>query len=1546
VANLSSDKHDPLYTDLGTLRDQLGRLKPAGPDGFEGLIATALADLTGLTFRLAKSGTQFGRDASTPRARFAIAMEAKRYNDSLRLEDIAGKIWIASHEMSSDIDLWVLCATSEMGDGVLAKLEQMLEEKGISLLVLDWTGTPLPRLAVLLAAARFKVSAWCRTHSSAELSHIDETLALVVADAAFAKAVESLKSDTNAAHVGLATLASANKLWCNKVFSDRASAQRTFGQYLTVSDPTRRAVARPAIEANLERALSLCPGEPKCVALLGPEGVGKSWLAANYWVSANDQPIFVIGSAKAADLIDPTRPLETLARLIASQGDGDPLEETNRLVRRLRRWRDRNFSPPSDEPRFLVLLDGLNERSGMSWAESILQLSSEVVRLGGCLLITCRERFWMRDVAPRLGGVVVTTVKVGDYTAEELSQLLLQEGISPSSVPERVRAFIRNPRICSIAMEMLGRLSAEVNDLTVERLLLEYWRQRLEERGDLAAHNVRDFEGLLKSHAKAFRESPGVQFDRDDWRQHSGAAKRNDGRSVENDLSDIEEGAFLQIVEGRDGFYEFKSDTVPFALGLLIASELRDELRDPKNSATEVVDSIVERVQGFDLVAEALSASAGIACFEESYPPAGRSALISAWLELQNVSDSGRESLTAYAAIRPEALLDALETAYEHRVHPGRREWLLDALLERRGHPQVKEEIERRLGQWLGRWCPTPYRFGSHDEEEEVRFLERRAGIAEKLEQLTASEHSFFERTCSQVETPEGMQLDFAAALLMANHPQAVHAEHILAWALAWSITSNHQRADDELCWVIRLNGEDFALLEQNLRNAIARMLGTNSSETGRAAAAIALRVLGTAETVAEANSLSPRELFQGWRRVENYCASDPFDPSSEKPSNLTNAIQQADAIVPEKLWNHMGQTLEDIDLSWITPGLARFEPSIILSLLRAAVQTIETREKLSLRQLSWHLEQNSPLFNEVTLESVRAGYERLLNDPELIVAADRSHVAGSILLSLLPHYPAIEQLNLYLWLPNEVVDWLRFREVFAPLTTDDLEKALISAEAETIRFKRTLFFASAHRVPLTALSRSVIARALVNDNPIIATCASDLAYVAQDNELDEFVISAARQRNSVLDFNRKTFWRDRAVAAAISSLQRHDDADLISPIFVGSTALRLGGSLNEKMFFNLDRTFNRLLTPIQAPEPKMAHLFVEMSENDPETWLRVEDGVDVMREGGKEQIRGNSIETLTSQFDDASSETRREALREEAQLYLEKLEAEQAQEAALSPDFLALKHAVDRDLARAIGWAQRILMEADPSRRSAIRNLALGLAEALAKERPELAAALITHVEDVWSVISIVVGEPQMPLRSRVLFANTDAEAFSMLREKALAGAMTDAELQTLVFAAEATGHADWLDAWTDREASSGNMGRIARALTVEGFRDAPSPSSILLDRDWGDGFLGQAAKGARYAYERNVWAKFWADQVMNTNDPVDFWRFGVLVDGIADIRLFHWFDHEADTSMMRLFGSELFRRLKKASEKRTKKREKTLFSLEKPEDRLSQLLASTEVC
>jgi hypothetical protein len=283
--------------------------------------------------------------------------------------------------------------------------------------------------------------------------------------------------------------------------------------------------------------------------------------------------------------------------------------------------------------RFVLLLDGLNERSATEWADLVVALVPEMRKLGGRLVVTCREGFWERDVLPRLRGLVtVAPVVVGDFTEDELRAVLRCAGVKPKDVPDRVRQFMRTPRVCAVALSILGRLAAQPFELTVERLLLEYWRHRLEERGDLLAHNASDFDRLLRSHARAYLAGPPGKFDRDKWRQHSGPARRGDRRSFHDDLTEIEEGRFLQIVPEQPDFYQFNRDALPFALGLLITREIADDLRGGKPDPLEVVDAVLDEVGGFDLVGEALAAGAGIACLDDGYPPSGRAALVAAWL--------------------------------------------------------------------------------------------------------------------------------------------------------------------------------------------------------------------------------------------------------------------------------------------------------------------------------------------------------------------------------------------------------------------------------------------------------------------------------------------------------------------------------------------------------------------------------------------------------------------------------------------------------------------------------------------------------------------------------------------------------------------------------------------------------------------------------------------------------------------------------------------------------------------------------------------------
>jgi len=61
---------------FASLRDAIRELNAAGADGFEGLIAAVLSDITKTAFALASSGSQRGKDGNSSLNNAAVAFEA------------------------------------------------------------------------------------------------------------------------------------------------------------------------------------------------------------------------------------------------------------------------------------------------------------------------------------------------------------------------------------------------------------------------------------------------------------------------------------------------------------------------------------------------------------------------------------------------------------------------------------------------------------------------------------------------------------------------------------------------------------------------------------------------------------------------------------------------------------------------------------------------------------------------------------------------------------------------------------------------------------------------------------------------------------------------------------------------------------------------------------------------------------------------------------------------------------------------------------------------------------------------------------------------------------------------------------------------------------------------------------------------------------------------------------------------------------------------------------------------------------------------------
>lgn len=137
---------------LARLKQILLALRPSGEDGFEGVVAEALSRISDVPFRLAKGGTQSGKDGAAAYAEDAICFECKRYDSEPPASEVVIKIEdLCRHKDEADL-LWALACTASISTQLAERLRDKAAKDRVEILILDWTGDP-PPLAIVLAKA-------------------------------------------------------------------------------------------------------------------------------------------------------------------------------------------------------------------------------------------------------------------------------------------------------------------------------------------------------------------------------------------------------------------------------------------------------------------------------------------------------------------------------------------------------------------------------------------------------------------------------------------------------------------------------------------------------------------------------------------------------------------------------------------------------------------------------------------------------------------------------------------------------------------------------------------------------------------------------------------------------------------------------------------------------------------------------------------------------------------------------------------------------------------------------------------------------------------------------------------------------------------------------------------------------------------------------------------------------------------------------------------------------------------------------------------------
>ena len=381
-----------------TLRTALSALSSTGNHGFEGLVEASFNRITGIPFRRSAGGSQFGVDGKSAYGDPRISFECKLYRQDLDTATVNAKLG----ELAIDdrgIDLWALCATTQVSAQIADNVRRFGEQFAISTVVIDWAENGLPPLATMLAMTSHTVENFLSSHAMKKLDigAVRMALRVISNDKEFANQAERIRQILTAPTTGLEAARLASAKWLGEALSNRQTARLRLEQPLSPGDSTEgTSQDRQYLVDKIAGFLS-GPSTGKVLYIVGDEGTGKSWSVAQSWLRDSRKPMMLF--------ISPSVFAETSAEndfqglLVASiirQTEGDQGTSTKekwiKVLSQLMRTE-------ADYIRFVVVIDGVNQRPRKEWGHTLDRFGDWLRRFGGQLIVTSRTSYFRNHIA-------------------------------------------------------------------------------------------------------------------------------------------------------------------------------------------------------------------------------------------------------------------------------------------------------------------------------------------------------------------------------------------------------------------------------------------------------------------------------------------------------------------------------------------------------------------------------------------------------------------------------------------------------------------------------------------------------------------------------------------------------------------------------------------------------------------------------------------------------------------------------------------------------------------------------------------------------------------------------------------------------------------------------------------------------------------------------------------------------------------------------------------------------------------------------------------
>ncbi|MGO7661598.1 hypothetical protein ACC697_03865 [Rhizobium ruizarguesonis] len=1505
------------------LKAALIKLDPSGPTGFEGLVAVLLGAISGQSFRLAKSGSQRGRDGDSAFDDGSIYFEAKRYSDPVRATEVKSKLADVLNDDSSQLDMWVLAATCEVGSQLARDVHLLGQRIGIYTPILDWPDTSLGMFPVAIACCASKAKRFLDDHLPAsDRILLPPALAAIdhfAADPDLPDMRNNLHSYLSSSENGYRHARLRNHDWIATTLSDRVRSNSAFGQILTPLDKTKTPPLYRSQQTILAPAFTGRPDKP-FFAILGDEGVGKSWLAVQSWMACSQRSILLIvtsSDVKSGEVLNDFD--KFLVERLVRQSTGLASDERQRRFwhRRINGWRT---NTDWDNVRVTVIVDGLNETSNAEWARILDQLALKLSELGGCLVVTTRRTHWSSVQDSLISPFVRVQLEI--WALQQVAEILDSNGIKVEDIAPDVQQSLRNPRILAIALSLKESNQIEIfRELSVGRLMFEHMRQAR----NLGAVPLdgREFAHLLRSLAQK-------EIQRDQRQEQNDRRVFNalETRGLESAAS----CRFFEEVPTGYPLYTIRQEGLDLGLALWLITQLQLELTSGRDPAQEL-SRIVEPVGALDEAATMVGLATQIACIHDNVEPAVRAALVQGFVALQNVSSEDEKIFKALARHVPETFLAAAEGAYTLDYPPHRVDELLHALLDHRDRPHVETVIKSYVERWMSFVSLAPermmHRTSSRDSQSEVdpERARRKASIDGILAELTVFEHTLFEGQLIPTTRYRYGRLQEAGLYLVAGRPLAPLVPAFARWAFSDALSASFDAPDKRFRQLIRFNPVDWEDTRAAITHEVDTLSRNTTSNVGKWARVELLRATGNIEDARAADELAEwltrdREKFDGWSLLEKYCPVDPCDPNSERPAEFSQTADGYARIEPAGLQNSFSPGTEDRFFDMGRTSIARFETILGRDKHRAFADDVLMREGFARRQGCISILRHSSALTRGQAECfLRDGQRETAGASGEADERDAWLTAQYSLFAAIGHFDPDEQLEAI----SRVRGGTILLDVLAALGTPSaikVEDVLVRVlEAEDIKAQSMAMAAVQYtRPPLTDRAKSVVKRMSTSTDAVTRSNALGLIAATADVDLLTPVADGTWTASSLDNLSggfERWFGSSAILAAAAAGLltvaEALDRVELghygfaatVNDELAIEVAKRLDVCLGIALNFQIDGELPELsfsASALSDTKPPMYSVSPRQVPNSDPLWA--------LRPSN--QTFDERQRRTTRIFDDFVTRVgKADARLIIAEITLGGLEA-----------------IVDAAPQRATEWIEQIA-GLHPSSLRKIQHFAGLLAVALAARGSDVAAASIPTILTADHVFRQVEGHGRLSCHAAALWKHADTAKIGDICRSRLESLFNDGAIADEVALAFRYGREEIVFDVVDKLIASTHPAKTCRAITIAGFCDAESRAEDLLKRyATAQGYVGFAWKAASEAYKRNRWAHEWFDTMCSAATPEEFWAASVQFLKIVDVRYDGWKASTLTRSKtFKSFYPSITREMDSRISKFQDKREKTLF-------------------